>query len=215
MYQYAYVRLLAEKENRPFKLQSNLIKNTFRLPEESLSRVTDYKYPEEGYPYYSDRKRLDLMYKNRKKLITWFKPSDYGKKLLEEKNFPPVINVRGGDFKSLGWLINSQYYCKSIQHLGAKPIVVTDDPCYSKEIFKNIEILHTPDDFSILYHAKKLVCSNSTYCWWPAFLGEHELIICPDENWVKNSTSLPPFLWGIKNMSWACLKLDGSLGKPQ
>jgi len=210
MYQYAYVRLLAEEENRPFQLKSDLIKKHFGLPKESLLSATAYKRAD-GFPFYQADKYLDLIYKNRKKVVSWFKPSVYGMLLLKEKNFPPVVNVRGGDFLSVGRSLNFQYYYKTVARLKKDPIIITDDCEYARSIFSSNEILHTSDDFSVLYHAKELVCSSSTYCWWAAFLGEHDLLVSPDERWATLSKPLSPFIWGIQNMGWMFLDSDGQI----
>jgi hypothetical protein len=212
MYQYSYVRLLAEEENRPFNLESNLIKATFSLPERSESVADTYKRAN-GFPFYQNDDCLNFINKYREKVINWFKPSAFGISLLRERDFPPVINIRGGDFLSVGRRLDLKYYHRVSEHLKKKPIIITDDCAYAKSIFDKNEILHTDDDFSVLCHAKELVCSSSTYCWWAAFLGDHDLIVSANEKWATMPRHLSPFVWGIKNIGWSFLDSDGQIKK--
>lgn len=53
----------------------------------------------------------------------------------------------------------------------------------------NIEVLPTSDfltDMSRIYHAKNILCSNSTFCWIPALLGKSINNWMPDRNTCSN-----------------------------
>ena len=53
----------------------------------------------------------------------------------------------------------------------------------------NIEVLPTSDfltDMSRIYHAKNILCSNSTFCWIPALLGKSVNNWMPDRNTCAN-----------------------------
>jgi len=48
-------------------------------------------------------------------------------------------------------------------------------------LLPDLEVFTTDDDLSVLVHATELICSLSTYCWWGAFLGDHETVVVPDK----------------------------------
>ena len=53
----------------------------------------------------------------------------------------------------------------------------------------NMEVLPTSDfltDMSRIYHAKNILCSNSTFCWIPALLGKSINNWMPDRNTCSN-----------------------------
>ena len=41
-------------------------------------------------------------------------------------------------------------------------------------------------DFCTLYLSKALIISNSSYSFWAAYLGEHDIVICPSPWWDNN-----------------------------
>jgi hypothetical protein len=219
LYQYVYSRLIAEEKNRPFKFKSDYIISTFKQARMLMGYADSYETVRDGYPFYQGKNQLDLINNSIEKIREWLIPSDFGKTVLSELGFPPVVNVRGGDFKHIGRLIHGDYYKTCRQFLSKPPIVVTDDVEYAGSIVKNAEkILHTDDDFSILFHSKELICSNSTYCWWAAFLGKHDLLFSPRLEWVSNNSanavepfrrSLAPFTWAQNSINWKSFLRNG------
>jgi hypothetical protein len=217
MFQYGYLRLLAEKNGWPWRLESELLQETFNLPWSSREETDSYSAVTElGAPVFNHPPQLELLLKNQGTLREWFQPTDFGEKFLVERGHPVVVNVRGGDFRPR-WLLKLKYYQWALSYLRdsePRPIIVTDDLDYAKSILPNYEILHTKDDFSILYHAKRLVCSNSTYCWWAAFLGQHDWVVAPDGNWLEypeERRCAGCFSWAIEKLRWKRLNPDGSL----
>jgi hypothetical protein len=200
MFIYAYVRSLAEKENKPFKLKSDLLK-VFGVQEESIIRARSYTRPD-GTTNYQEYNNFDLLIDYRDKIKNWFRISDNGKVILVDKGYPTVVHVRGTDFNQPGWQLPSSYYRK-IMIKGGHYLVITDDVEYAKEIIPvKSEIISTSDDLSILYHAKKIIASHSTYCWWGVFLGEHESVITPPLEILNNLCYAKPIQWAIKNLGW-------------
>ena len=207
MFQYAYARCLAEQINVPYLFHNvpTELKN-FNLKESSEQRRESYKQPPLGHPYYQTYANLDILLNNQEKIKGWFPCSEDGINLLEKLGFPPIFHVRGGDYQDQSWQIDAKYYSRAAT-ICSNPLVVTDDIPYSRRLLKGIkyiDIVSTDKDFSTLYHSKKLVCSNSTYCWWAAFLGNHEHVYSPD-GWQKTGRSTP-FSWPRgKELGWKTL----------
>ena len=203
MFQYSYARCLAEQTNVPYLFCIPPELRNFNLKEVSEQRRESYSPPPLGHPYYQTYANLDVLLDNREKVRSWFPFSEDGMKLLDSFGNPPVFHVRGGDYQNQGWQIDAEYYRRAAE-ICLNPLIVTDDIPYSRELLKGIkytDIISTDTDFSTLCHSKILVCSNSTYCWWAAFLGNHEQVYSPD-GWQKSGRSTP-FSWpGGMELGW-------------
>jgi len=199
MFIYAYVRLLAEAENRPFKLKSDKLKALFNTTEKSLIDTTNYERPI-GSEFYQDNNNLDLLLKHRDKVREWFQLPIIGNTILSERGYPTIIHVRGTDFLSIGRKLPKSYYYNAMS--GKKNfLVVTDDVNYAKSLFQlKYEIISSPNDLSIIYHAKDIIASHSTFCWWGIFLGISKPVIVPANDGIDDCWK--PTNWGIKNLGW-------------
>lgn len=103
-----------------------------------------------------------------------------------------VFHVRGTDFVTEGRILSPGYYIQAWEMLGKpeKAAIVTDDAeCAARlffplPIFPNINIVSSASivDFKVLRSAKNIVCSDSTFAWWAAFLSNAETIIQPIVN---------------------------------
>ena len=91
------------------------------------------------------------------------------------------IHVRGGDFKQIqGCYLPIEYYIKAMADIinikkDIKFVIVTDDVIFAREMFCDLDIISSSDyliDFKLLQIAQYLICSNSTFCWWGAYLNK-------------------------------------------
>lgn len=114
-----------------------------------------------------------------------------------------IIHIRGGDFLGSTAYLERDYYLRSISHMTEinskmKFLIVTDDVGYTKSILPEFEIIGgsvsgTSDinkashhqggpiwmDWSIIYNAKNIILSASSFSWWPTWLGEVDNVIAP------------------------------------
>ncbi len=101
-----------------------------------------------------------------------------------------VMNVRMGDFAEWDLLLHPQWYLsilgqeqfRRLYIVGARP----DEP-YLK-YFAHYDPVVIPADpvgnFHFIRTFDRIVCSNSTYCWWAAFLSEASRIYTSDK-WIS------------------------------
>lgn len=111
------------------------------------------------------------------------------KRILEIVQLPPVdpspagdlvVNVRLGDYVPYNAAIHPSWYLDVLsREKFDRLLLVTDDPAnpylkifdrYSPVMVKGGPVEH----FKTLRNARRLVMSNSTFCWWAAFLGSAE-----------------------------------------
>jgi hypothetical protein len=100
------------------------------------------------------------------------------------------IQVRRGDYQSLGWTLQTHYYKNAMAKMTDTAFVIsTDDREWCGKIFPDIEILNYPDwiEFLVLCNLDGIIMSNSTFGWWVAFLGNLQLVVAPDP-WFKNNS---------------------------
>ncbi|OHB81173.1 MAG: hypothetical protein A2W31_05015 [Planctomycetes bacterium RBG_16_64_10] len=145
---------------------------------------------------------------HRDKVRAWFAPS-----LPRKQNAAGTIavHVRIGDYACHGWLLPPAYYTFAVAQAKAlcgnvRVMVATDDRANIGPYMEAIRAAHFQpqllthsdglDDFEWLMGARALVCSNSTFAWWAAFLGTPEYVWMP-HNWQP---------WGIGQPG------DGHLG---
>ena len=111
-----------------------------------------------------------------------------------------VVHVRDTDYVSLGHSLGYEFYKKMIDASGfTKVILVTDnskgntvqqllnDGCVLcgneyQTTFSTVCDSRGMKDFKILLYSANIAISQSTFSWWPAFLGYHKKIIFPYSN---------------------------------
>ncbi len=91
-----------------------------------------------------------------------------------------IVNVRLGDYIPSNAAIHSSWYTGILEkEKFTRMMLVTDDPenpylrvfdKYNPIVFRGTKQQH----FTLLRNARRLVMSNSTFCWWAAFLGRAE-----------------------------------------
>jgi hypothetical protein len=99
-----------------------------------------------------------------------------------------VLNVRRTDYISYGWALPFSFYRDALACISPSPKkiwIVTDDS--SDPFFKSFEpwqpnFFHGSPAEQMLFmtRARHFVMSQSTFSWWPTFLGNHQQVICPD-----------------------------------
>jgi hypothetical protein len=115
-----------------------------------------------------------------------------------------VIQVRRTDFvgSSVHEVCTIDYYNEAIKLIEERVenplfIIVSEDTKWVKENinFRNHEILENKgkfqgkteiDDFGVMLSCKYHIISNSSFGWWPAWLSNAEIVICPDR-WYANN----------------------------
>ena len=98
-----------------------------------------------------------------------------------------VVHVRRTDYVLLGWALPYSYYDKALETLlprGGDVWIVTDDrhdPFLRKfsdwkpKFFQGTWL----ETMLFMSRSLQLVMSQSSFSWWPTFLGDVERIICP------------------------------------
>ncbi|MCE9609403.1 MAG: hypothetical protein K8R23_04155, partial [Chthoniobacter sp.] len=103
-----------------------------------------------------------------------------------------VVNVRRGvDYFEIGWLLPFSFYEEAIERLlpaNGNVWIVTDDPIdpffwrfkrWHPKFFRGNPLEH----LAFLKKAPKLIISQSSFSWWPTFLGNDREIVCPTPNY--------------------------------
>ena len=106
-----------------------------------------------------------------------------------------IIHFRGGDFNKCA-RVNDKYYIKAIKKLKpSKLFILTIDKDAAIEIFgKDAEYISSGKielDIMILMSCKKLISSNSTFCYWCALLGDSDEIVLPKKLFSDRGFFLP------------------------
>jgi hypothetical protein len=97
-----------------------------------------------------------------------------------------VIHIRGGDYK--GNVFHEQplknYYKKCMEICsGDSFVIVTNDVPYARGFLPNCDIINE-DEIDTLYlmsKAKGIICSNSSFSWWGAYLNPNRPIFFPSK----------------------------------
>jgi hypothetical protein len=108
-----------------------------------------------------------------------------------------VVNVRRTDYVQLKWAIPFSFYERALEHLlpqGGDVWIVTDD--HRDPFFRHFARWR-PKFFSgtgleqmlFMTQAARLVMSQSTFSWWPTFLGNHQEVVCPRSSFGAWSNS--------------------------
>lgn len=97
-----------------------------------------------------------------------------------------VVNVRRTDYVQLGWALPYSFYQDALRQLQVKDAIwiVTDDPHdpffhrfdWPIRFFQGNAL----EQMRFMSCAQQLVMSQSTFSWWPTFLGDPDVVVCPD-----------------------------------
>jgi len=115
---------------------------------------------------------------------------------MEKNRADIVINLRLGDYKRLHCVIHPEWYLNILKQESFRRLYITGaydrsnafDRKYLGFFSPYSPILVAPDpvqNFYFLMSFDKIVCSNSTFCWWAAWFGEASRIYM-FQNWTNN-----------------------------
>ncbi len=146
-----------------------------------------------------------------RKVIDEIFTKDFSKKLKKVPLYDVVISFRRGDYLNLGMCLDESYYLSSIKKLKIskrdKIKVVSDDNIYQSNFYKflrkkgysvyndkNYFKNKSFNDFLTLIKSKKLIMSNSSFCWWAAVSRvklklNSKNVICP-KNWYPGNKNI-------------------------
>lgn len=138
-----------------------------------------------GIGYWQNNIPLSLkLLKNAKKEMINAEP------VIDNLNIEGVLHVRRGDFQSSDQL-SVEYYRKALNLFSDKRYtLVTDDKNIVEEFrneFKGEYEFQLPvtktlaQDLSIIANSKKLIMSNSTFCYWASQMGQVDTVIYPSQ----------------------------------
>jgi len=131
------------------------------------------------------------------KIIENILSSKIKKKLRNIKIYDVVISFRRGDYVGYGWALDLNYYYSAIKKLKIKKKEKIKIICKDRLIFRkfasylhqkgylvennkkfSFEKKQSLDDFLSIIKSKKLIMSNSSFCWWGAVC-RHKLGLFP------------------------------------
>jgi hypothetical protein len=128
-----------------------------------------------------------------------------------------VVHVRRTDFVRLGWALPFAYYTEALERVrpnGANVWIVTDD--HRDPFFKQFAPwrprFHSGtalEQMLFMTRATRLVMSQSTFSWWPTFLGNPTDVVCPVPAfgaWSENGEARDANL--IEQDRFTCLACD-------
>jgi hypothetical protein len=119
-----------------------------------------------------------------------------------------LVNVRLGDFKPLGLVLDPMYYTHILERIKFKNLyLMTDEPghayldCFAKYKPKLITG-YGLEHFEKALAFKRIIMSNSTFCWWFTFLSEAKEIYLPIINGNRCGS------WCLAHLPSIDLRLD-------
>lgn len=101
-----------------------------------------------------------------------------------------VINIRLGDFGKFGRVISPEWYLRILEQEQFERLFIVgceagEEYLVPFQKYEPVVIPSTPfGDFHTIRSFNRVICSNSTFCWWAAFLGEASKIYIPDQ-WLS------------------------------
>ena len=97
-----------------------------------------------------------------------------------------VVNVRRTDYIQLGWALPFSFYEAALARVpaeGGAVWIVTDDrrDPFFRQFGRSVRFFQGTALEQLLFmsRARSLVMSQSTFSWWPTFLGDPEVVVCP------------------------------------
>lgn len=201
MFQYVFARLIAEHNGlemgTPWPHQ-NFIKTTphkrGRTIKTNPVELKDLYYDQHGVDFFSMNLKKSCVkcdgFFQDPKYYDWAEATVRGFFNLEPvQKRPPtdiVMHVRLGDYqdKGLRSVIQPQWYCKILQSMHFNPnkqklYIVLEEKSHQYLInflrYRPLVISGTASpekDFNFIRSFDTILCSNSSFCWWAAFLSD-------------------------------------------
>lgn len=192
LYQYVFARLLAEKWKmrleceKPDPMFSKAVPISGNNSSDDWTVCDDQNDEDifEGEPRallsYGFHQKFQFYKRNKEQIRPWVAP-----------DIPPVphnkvvVHIRRGDYFLHGSVLNLGYYGKALREIGARRVYVVGphidgitreyldgfDPIYSDYGYRY--------DYGLLLNAEIIVMSNSTFCWWAAWMSNAKRIYYP------------------------------------
>lgn len=107
-----------------------------------------------------------------------------------------VLHVRRMDFVQLGWALPFSFYEAALRRLppSGDVWILTDDA--GDPFFRRFAEWHPTfahgsvlAQLRLMTAARRMVMSQSTFSWWPTFLGNPEAVVCPEPSFGAWSDS--------------------------
>jgi len=133
-----------------------------------------------------------------------------------------IINVRGGEYKGISDVVlPKSYWDNAIAHMRSinpdmQFTVITDDVPYAQHLFPDfaLKCIHIGinTDYYMIYQAKYLILSNSSFAWFPAWLNQKSKLTIAPKYWARYNGS--DGYWASSNIftkGWFYLDREGNL----
>lgn len=200
MFQYCLGRILAEELG--FALEAEAIQG---FPN-TMQKLDGIRCREPVQTVKGQRIDLEAILADRspRRIVVdgWFQRHEYYRpyreKIREWLAFDPrirapqdkpdvVLHVRRADYVKLGWALPYSFYEEALKRLSPQKgdvWIMTDDP--GDPFFRNFARWRPRfssgtalEDMRFMAKARRMVMSQSTFSWWPTFLGDPEEVVCP------------------------------------
>lgn len=211
------VDFLPKLYNTKFKVRLIILLNYF-FPLKSIFKLTNVNVRSENNIDYNKENEVVKIYDGYWQNIRYIENQEYYIKrvlkekykidLVENKTDNIVLHVRRGDqatvlSSSIYTILDVAYYERAINYLKLQGESFNEVTICSDDIFwciKNIKKLagvdkinysysaSMIDDFLLMYNAKFLICSNSTFSWWAGYVGNSVKFLIP-KRWYTFSPS--------------------------
>ena len=129
--------------------------------------------------------RYEYYRPHRDRIRRWLQ---FGPDVAAPRRVPDtVLHIRRTDYVQLGWALPFSFYDQALERVPAAGDlwILTDDP--KDPFFRRFDrwrptfATGTPlEDLRLLMSARNIVMSQSTFSWWAAFLGDPQMVVCPD-----------------------------------
>ena len=188
MFQYAYARMLAMKTNSGLSAQPphESFINAISFGDDSLGNQALVKYDncDDIYecPPMSDILVYDFMQRSkfyepyREDIKKWF-----GLPEVSSHSYDVVVHIRRGDYLTGNIpTIKFEYYTDILKGLKYRNAIIIGRGIDqdTKRAFNNYRPVYTngdvAHDMALMYGAKRIIMSNSTFAWWGTFLSDAE-----------------------------------------
>ena len=219
LFQYVSARLVAEKNNLQLMTEykwNDTITVTkpkdgeaYRdgpitiVENENTPDILEMKYGKHHYHFQGYWQRAEYYLPNREKILGYF--NEKATKDTDKTNI--IMHIRLDDYKRFGkggTVLDPKYYADCLDRENYKTLFIVSDSPDDKylESFAKYKptIVSGTEKFNFWFLASfdRIICGNSTFSWWAAFLSNATKIYTPD-CWIRNSNDLRHSLQNIQN----------------
>lgn len=188
----------ASQGKPPSEYSKSIFKNfNYKNEDEPVSRIHEQRFNYDEFPFYEGSVAIHGYFQS----IKYFK--EVKDEFIEKLNLYEIntnlnldnsimFHIRRGDYMRfpIHYVCDTDYFKKLFdQYKNYEIHVFTDSPTHVLEEFKNenFKLINTKSeltDLILMSKYKRMVCSNSSFAWWSAHLGDKkELIVVPDK-WI-------------------------------